>query len=254
MAVCIAWDSAMSAPRLLSPNLIYPDSDGQPMSDNTLQFRWIVTVQGNLDDKFRDMQDVFVAGDHLIYPVEGKPKIRQAPDVYVAFGRPKGDRGSYKVFAEEGIFPQVVFEVWSPNNTAEGMAEKRDFYETYGAEEYYHLYPEFPAHVEIWRREGDHLVRESNVESWISPRLGIRFELRLGELTVFNRDGSRFLTFLELAARSTEAQERAVVATRRAETAEQRAEAEKQRAEAEKQRAERLAQRIRELGGDPEAY
>ena len=27
----------------------YPDSDGQPMSDNTVQFRWIVTIEGGLD-------------------------------------------------------------------------------------------------------------------------------------------------------------------------------------------------------------
>ncbi|MGC1245062.1 MAG: Uma2 family endonuclease, partial [Spirulinaceae cyanobacterium] len=26
----------------LDRDLIYPDSDGQPMADNTLQFRWIV--------------------------------------------------------------------------------------------------------------------------------------------------------------------------------------------------------------------
>src|SRR5208282_2169584 len=124
------------------PAVFYPDSDGQPMADNTLQFEWIVTLQGNLDLIFRERQDVFVAGDHLIYPVEGDADIRQAPDVYVAFGRPKGHRGSYRVFAEDGIFPQVVFEVWFPSNTAERMNEKRKFYEDYGVEEYYILYPD----------------------------------------------------------------------------------------------------------------
>jgi hypothetical protein len=24
----------------------YPDSDGEPMAENTLQFRWIVTIEG----------------------------------------------------------------------------------------------------------------------------------------------------------------------------------------------------------------
>ncbi len=65
----------------------YPDSDGEPMSDNTVQFRWIVTIQGNLDDLYRGAADVFVAGDHLIYPVEGEPKNRQAPAFnYPQFG------------------------------------------------------------------------------------------------------------------------------------------------------------------------
>ncbi len=134
------------------PAVGYPDSDGRPMADNSLQFEWIVTLQGNLDLMFRETRDVFVAGDHLIYPVEDNADIRQAPDVYVAFGRPKGHRGSYRLFAEDNIFPQVIFEVWSPGNTAERMEEKRKFYERYGAEEYYVLFPDFPAYCRGWRR------------------------------------------------------------------------------------------------------
>ncbi|MGL6095928.1 MAG: Uma2 family endonuclease, partial [Fimbriiglobus sp.] len=55
------------------PRVEYPDSDGMPMADNTLQFRWIVTLKGNLDALFADRPDVCVAGDHLVYPVEGRP-------------------------------------------------------------------------------------------------------------------------------------------------------------------------------------
>src|SRR5207302_953503 len=66
----------------------YPDSDGQPMSDNTLQFRWIVTIQGNLDILFNDQPEVFVAADLLWYPLQGHSEICTAPDVFVAFERP----------------------------------------------------------------------------------------------------------------------------------------------------------------------
>jgi hypothetical protein len=66
------------------PAVHYPDSDGQPMADNTLQFEWIVTLQGNLDLMFRDVPDVFVAGDHLIYPVEGEPDNSSARDLAFA--------------------------------------------------------------------------------------------------------------------------------------------------------------------------
>src|SRR3712207_8484741 len=45
------------------PETVYPDSDGQPMADNTRQFRWIVTIQGGLDALFRDDPNVFVAGE-----------------------------------------------------------------------------------------------------------------------------------------------------------------------------------------------
>ncbi|RME42073.1 MAG: Uma2 family endonuclease, partial [Chloroflexi bacterium] len=91
--------------------IIYPESDGQPMADNTKQFRWIVTIKEGLEALFADNPDVFVAGDLLWYPVEGRPDIRQAPDVMVAFGRPKEDRGPYLQWEEGGIPPQVVFEI-----------------------------------------------------------------------------------------------------------------------------------------------
>src|SRR5438309_2363551 len=94
--------------------ITYPDSDGQPMADNTLQFRWIVTIQGGLDAQFAHDPNVFVAGNLLWYPVEGVPTIRQAPDIMVAFGRPKGDRGSYKQWQEGGVAPQAVIEIQSP--------------------------------------------------------------------------------------------------------------------------------------------
>ncbi len=67
------------------------------MSDNTQQFRWIVTIKENLELIYAQNPHVFVAGDLLWYPVEGNNTIRQAPDVMVAIGRPKGDRGSYQM-------------------------------------------------------------------------------------------------------------------------------------------------------------
>ncbi|MHC5832611.1 MAG: Uma2 family endonuclease, partial [Nostoc sp.] len=74
--------------------VIYPESDGQPMADNTKQFRWIVTIKENLEILFASQSDIFIAGDLFWYPVEGYPNIKQAPDTLVVFGRPKGDRGS----------------------------------------------------------------------------------------------------------------------------------------------------------------
>ncbi|KHD05000.1 hypothetical protein PN36_05835 [Candidatus Thiomargarita nelsonii] len=41
-----------------------------------IQFRWITTIVGELEDMFRDDPNVFVAGDLLWYPVEGETKIK----------------------------------------------------------------------------------------------------------------------------------------------------------------------------------
>ncbi len=79
--------------------IIYPDSDGQPIADNTIQFRWLTVIQYNLAWLFADRPDVFFAGDLLWYPVEGNNKLRQAPDVMVVFGVEKKDRESKKPIA-----------------------------------------------------------------------------------------------------------------------------------------------------------
>ena len=235
------------------PPVDYPDSDGNPMAENTVQFRWIMTVQGNLDLLYRDRPAVFVAGDNLIYPVEGDRKNRQAPDVYVAFGRPKGDRGSYRLWEEDNIFPQVVFEVLSPGNRFAEMARKFVFYETYGAEEYYILDPD-PGRLRMQgylnRPLGFEEVPDMN--GWVSPRLGVRFGVGT-DLELYYPDGRRFLSFVELGQRAEAERQRAEQEARQREAERQRAEQEKQRAEQEKQRAEKLAAKLRELGVDPDA-
>src|SRR5436190_6077765 len=112
--------------------IVYPESDGLPMADNTRQFSWIVTLFNNLDALYGDNPRVFVSGNQLWYPVEGEPTICTAPDVYVVFGRPKGHRGSYKQWEEDNVPMTVVFEVLSPGNTHAEMVEKLTFYEDHG--------------------------------------------------------------------------------------------------------------------------
>src|SRR5580693_7330260 len=105
-----------SLPQTPFRKIVYPERDGNPMADNTTQFKWIQTIFGGIAGMFKDVPDVFVAGDLLWYPVEGDNQTRQAPDVMVAFGRPKGHRGSYRQWEEGGVAPQVAFEVLSPGN------------------------------------------------------------------------------------------------------------------------------------------
>jgi len=212
--------------------IVYPDSDGQPMAENTLQFRWIVTIEGGLEGIFRNDSNVFVAGDLLWYPVEGKPTIRAAPDAMVVFGRPKGDRGSYKQWEEDGIAPQVVFEVLSPGNRAGEMELKLQFYERYGVEEYY-IYDPDSGDLVGWRRVGQTLEQIPTMSGYESPRMKIRFEPGKGpdNLKIFGPDGEPFATYLEVIAQR---------------------EAERQRADAAQQRADRLAARLRELGVEPD--
>ena len=221
----------------LHRELVYPDSDGQPMADNTKQFRWIVLIKENLEYLFIEDETVFVAGDLLWYPVEGRPDVRVAPDVLVAFGRPKGDRGSYRQWQEDHVAPQVVFEILSPGNTTKEMSRKLLFYNHYGVEEYYIYDPDSNELTGLERLEGE-LTPIDAIDGWVSPRLGIRFELTISTLNLYDRPGNLFLNPVQLR--------------QRAERESERAELEAQRAEQEKSRADRLANKLRSLGIDPE--
>ena len=220
--------------------IIYPDSDGKPMSDNTKQFRWITVIQYNLEWLFAQNDRVFVAGDLLWYPVEGDNKLRQAPDVMVVFGVPKGDRGSYQQWKEGHIAPQVVFEILSPGNTLREMSRKQLFYDRYGVEEYY-IYDPDRNDLTGWLRQNDRLELIETMEDWISPRLAIRFgwldtEVRT-ELKLFRPDGSPFASYTEVSNQLAAISSQLEIAL--------------QTAEQERQRADRLAEQLRSLGIDP---
>jgi len=200
-------------------DIIYPESDGQPMADNTKQFELIVLIKKNLDLLFANDPNVFVAGDLLWYAIKGNNVTRKAPDVMIVFGRPKRDRGSYLQWEEDNIPPQVVFEILSPSNSAKEMIGKYKFYERYGVEEYY-LYDPDKSELTGWLRSGDELAEIEQMVGWVSPRLGIRFELSDGELEIYRPDGQRFLTYEQQAEAREQEQQRTQQAEARAEQAE----------------------------------
>jgi Uma2 family endonuclease len=249
-----------SAPELIQPKPIeYPDSDGQPMADNTKQFQWIQTIHSNLAALFANDPQVFVAGDLLWYPIEGDNKTRQAPNVMVVFGVPKGDRGSYMQWRENHIAPQVVFEILSPGNRLTEMLKKQLFYDRYGVEEYYLYDPDRNDLSALIRGAEGPFEPVDDPHDWVSPRLGIRFQWDDDTLTLLRPDGQPFSTLLEERQRAEQAQQQAEQERQRAEQAQQQAEQERQRAEQaqqraeqERERADRLAARLRELGLDPE--
>jgi Uma2 family endonuclease len=215
----------------------YPDSNGEPISDNTLQFQWIVMLQGEIASLFSDREDVFVAGDLLWYPVEGQPTICVAPDTLIAFGRPKGYRGSYKQWEENNIPPQVVFEVLSPGNHLGEMARKLSWYERYGVMEYYLIDPEKPD-LTGYLRYNDRLEAVETINGWTSPLLQISFELSEDDLTIYRPDKRPFVPFTEMANLYT--------------TAHQLVIEEREKAEHEREKAERLVNELRKLGIDPD--
>ena len=216
-------------------NVIYLDDNGEPMSNNTDQFRLIVWIKENLELVFADDPNVFLASDLLWYPVEGNNKLSQAPDIMAVFGIPKGYRGSYQQWNEDNIAPQVAFEIW-PGDRIGLMMQKFQFYERYGVEEYYFYNPQ-TLELGGWLRRESQLEAIEQMDDWVSPRLGVRFQLSETGLEMFGPNQEPFVSFVEL--------------DRLRQQAEARAEQAEMLLEQERSRSQALELRLREMGIDP---
>lgn len=98
------------------------------------------------------------------------------------------------------------------------------------------------------------------MNQFVSPRLGMRFEMFRGHIADYFPNGERFLSFVQLGTQAEEARQRAEAERKRAEDEHRKAEEERRKAEeasklaaAERERAARLAARLRELGVDPDS-
>lgn len=221
----------MQSSPLKKERVFYPDSDGQPMAENTLQYEWITIIKQGLEAAFLNRDDIFIAGDLFWYPVEGENTIRLTPDVLVALGRPKGHRKSYMQWREGNIAPQVVFEILSPGNRHFEIMRKLKFYEDYGVLEYYIYDPEHFTFIGCVRKDTHgNLVDLSDAElgNWRSPLLGISFHWDgESDLLIKDQNEKPFLNYQELVEL-------------------------KSKFEAEKARADLLAQKLRDLGINPD--
>jgi len=154
------------------------------------------------------------------------------------------------------------------------MSRKLLFYNRYGVEEYYIYDPDKNELTGLERQQGE-LLPIVAIENWVSPRLGIRFELTPATLNLYDPQGNLFLSPVEIRqraeyeaqraqqeseraqqekARADQEAQRAQQASERAQQEKARADQEAQRANQEKARADRLAAKLQALGIDPESF
>ncbi|MEJ5252075.1 MAG: Uma2 family endonuclease [Chthonomonadetes bacterium] len=228
----------------------YPDSDGKPMAETPYHLEAMVYLIAALQAYFAHRQDVYVAGNQFMYWVEGNPRQRVAPDVYVAFGVPKTPLlPTWKVW-EVGKAPDVIIEVTSRSTAAEDLGRKYELYQRLGVKEYFLvdvLREYLSGAVLLYRLQGREYVRvlpeRANSEEWRvhSEQLGldvcVRWEEDRYRVRLYDPVSGRYLPTLEEEAR-------------RAEEEAQRAEEEaRARAEAEA-RIRQLEEELRRLKGN----
>ena len=234
----------------LGEGIIYPESDGKPMADNTIQAEWIINLYNNFHILFSKTERIFIAADHFWYPVEGSPNIRKAPDVMVVLDRPRGHRRSYRQWDEEGVAPHVVFEINSPSNTDDEMLAKRDFYEKYGVEEFVIIYPEKESFT-VYQRKDDKLdeVRIKG-NKWQSPSLGMQLLNTSKGVKALYPDGTPFKTAEELNSEGQYYREEAERLTFEAEQQKLAIEQERKSKEEALAEIERLKEELKRMKGE----
>jgi Uma2 family endonuclease len=120
---------------------LYPDSDGEPMSETDFHAFALFGLREALQDFFAGQPDVYVATNLLLYFEEGNPAAHRDPDVLVARGVGNHFRRSFRTW-EEHTVPHVLFEIASERTWRNDLYEKRPTYEQLGVAEYFLFDPE----------------------------------------------------------------------------------------------------------------
>jgi Uma2 family endonuclease len=182
----------------------YPESDGKPMGETDVHRNEMADLIATLEDYYRDDPWVYVSGNLLVYYVEGNPKKRVSPDVFVVRGIRKEPRRTYKIW-EEGKAPKVVIEVTSKKTRFEELHRKHELYRVLGVREYYLYDPTgdyLPKQFMAYRLKGSEyheVTPKGNVCK--SAILGLELKIEEGRLRLYDaHTGRRLLNRAELAA------------------------------------------------------
>jgi Uma2 family endonuclease len=167
-------------------------------------------------------------------------------------------RLSWIAWAEDGRYPDVIFEFLSKSTESEDLGPKKQLYEqTFRTTEYFCVAPEVERLLG-WRLTNRHYVPiapdergwlwSEELQVWLGAWHGRYMAEEHTWLRLYHPDGGLVLLPDEAATQRADAErQRAEAETQRAETERQRAEAETQRADAEHQRAEAERQRADSL-------
>jgi Uma2 family endonuclease len=196
----------------------YPESDGEPLAESDFQLVWIIYLLDALRYFFRQQEDVYVAGNLLIYYEEGYPPSSIAPDIFVAFGVGNHKRKTYKIW-EEGETPRFILEILSASTVLKDRADKKGLYEFLGVQEYF-LFDPIGNLMPAPQLQGYHLVNgryqpaparilTNGGIALTSAVLGLELHIQDDALRLFNRQAGHYLlTYEEAEAARNDAEAR----------------------------------------------
>jgi Uma2 family endonuclease len=232
----------------------------EPQLETDRHVRQLLLLLACLEYFWADRQDFFAGGNLTIYFSDRQLKSQdfRGPDFFVVLNTERRERKSWVVWAEDGKYPNVIFEVLSDSTANSDRTTKKQIYQDiFRTPEYFWFHPY------TFEFQGFRLTSlkyepiQPNESGWLwSEELQLFIGIFEQQMRFFTPAGELVLLPAEIADR---AQQQIETERQRAETERQRAETERQRAEqaeaqleAERQKAAQLQQRLRELGIDVE--
>jgi Uma2 family endonuclease len=224
----------------------YPWSDGKPMAESDVHREEMVYLIAALKSWYREVPDVYVAGNLFVYYARGDRKAVVAPDVFVVKGVPKREHKSFLLW-KEGRGPCFVIEVTSESTRREDVEKKPNRYRQLGVEEYFlhdplgdYLNPPLQGYR---LQDGRYLRMEPESDgTLVSRTTGLRLRREGEHLRLVDLDTGRALPSFEEIQDENRRLRRQAEELRQSEAARQAAEERARAAE------EELARLRRELG------
>ena len=216
------------------PQIEYPESDGQPMAETELHANLMCDLYFAIDRHFLNDPQSYASRNMFLYYVEGQPKKRVAPDIFFVRGVQKRIRRTYKLW-EEGVAPQVVFEISSRSTMREDQHTKPKIYGQIGVQEYYLFDPtqeylEDGPFVAFHWRDGTFVEQDVSSNRLYSPALDLELIVQDGVLRLADPHTSLLLM---TPAEEADGRKRAEAERRQEKAARRQAEAKLDQAESE---------------------
>ena len=181
---------------IVEEEIYYPAELKDEMGETAIHFKFIRLISFLLETFYSSRNDITVGGNLMIYYDQGNPRKWLAPDVFVCYGVENRLRRTYKTW-EEGIFPQIIFEIASDGTFENDLGGKRLEYARLGVEEYYLLDPEreyLPSPLMAFRREHGRLVSVNAENNRVhSPLMNLEIVDTGKSFRLFNRQTQEFL-------------------------------------------------------------
>lgn len=256
----------MDATKLLRDPVIYPESDGEPMSESDATRDYLIYAVEVLRLYFQSRRQVYVSGNLFIYYEQGNPKAVVSPDVFVVFGVRARQRKSYKTWQENGKVPSFVLEITSGSTKSKDEVEKPELYASLGVQEYFqydptadYLKPQLKGRILVNGQYQPLTLQQSSegINFLHSQILGLDLQLKPEHETLGIVPLPKALRFydpqtgLSLLTRREVEQQWILTQEERDAAQEERNIAQQER-DAAQHKAQQLASRLRELGIDPD--